>query len=100
MKIRERLTLLFTLIFTLITISASFVIYLSSASYREDQFYDRLEGNAINTARLLIKVMEIDNNLLKIINENTVALINEQIFIFNGKNQLIYRSKEHSKPNV
>jgi signal transduction histidine kinase len=100
MKIRARLTILFTVIFTVITIGASFVIYLSSASYREDQFYVRLEGNAINTARLLIKVKEINSDLLKIINENKVGLINEQIFIYNSKNDLIYKSKENSRPTA
>ncbi len=94
MKIRNRLTLLFSIIFALITIVGSTVVYLTSASYREEQFYDRLQGKATNTARLLIKVDEIDRNLLAIINQNTVTLINEQILIFNSHNQRIYNSNE------
>jgi signal transduction histidine kinase len=94
MKIRTRLTLLFTTIFALITIGGSLAIYISSANYREEQFYDRIKGNAVNTARLLLQVDEIDNKLLRIIKQNTTTLVSEQILIYNSQNQRIYNSNE------
>lgn len=100
MKIRTRLTLLFSIIFAVITIGGSLIIYASSANYREEQFYDRLQGNAINTARLLIKVDEIDANLMRIINRNKVGLINEQVLVYNNQNQRIYNSAEHIPTSV
>jgi len=93
LNIRARLTLQFTYIVTFILILFSFIIYYFSASYRESEFYSRLENKALTTARLLIEVKEVDYNLLKIIDKNTInALSDEKVMIYDYKDVQIYNS--------
>ncbi|MBA4411533.1 MAG: two-component sensor histidine kinase, partial [Odoribacter sp.] len=93
LNIRARLTLQFTYIVTFILFLFSFIIYYFSASYRESEFYSRLENKAFNTAKLLIEVKEVDYNLLKIIDRNTInALFNEKVMIYDYKDRQIYNS--------
>jgi len=95
-NIRTRLTFQFTYIVTVILILFSFIIYYFSADYREYEFYSRLKQKAINTAKLLIEVKEVDYNLLKIIDKNTINTINnEKVLIYDFKNQLIYNSSDN-----
>jgi signal transduction histidine kinase len=92
-NIRTRLTIQFTLIVALILAVFSIGIYLFSANYRKAEFYARLENKAFNTANLLIEVKEIDYNLLKIIDKNTIqALYHEKVEIFDYTNRQIYNS--------
>lgn len=97
MNIRNRLTLLFTLIFAVITIFSFLTIYFFSATFREDQFVSRLQNSAQNTARFLFDVEEIDSTLLRIIDRNTLALINEQTLVFDEGGKIIYNTREGKK---
>jgi signal transduction histidine kinase len=93
LRIRERLTLQFTLIVTSILLVFATGIYLLSSSYREQEFYTRLETKALTTARLLIEVKEVDNNMLKIIDRNSInAMFNEKVLVYDSADQLIYSS--------
>lgn len=95
MQIRTRLTLQFLIIGGAIMIIASCAIYFFSARFRQEDFYNRLENKASNTAKLLIEVDEIDVNLLRRIErDNPVNLPSEKIIIFNYKNEIIYSSDE------
>jgi len=94
-NIRTRLTLQFTYIVTFILILFSFIIYFFSADYRQYEFYSRLKSKAINTAKLLIVVKEVDYKLLKIIDKNTISTINnEKVMIFDYKDSVIYNSSD------
>lgn len=91
MKIRQKLTLQFFLMASVILLLFSLTVYILSATYRRDDFYQRLESRAISTARLLIEVDEIDTDLLnKIEEDNPVSLPDEKIIIFNYKNEIVY----------
>jgi len=91
MKIRQKLTLQFFLMASVILLLFSLAVYVASATYRRDDFYQRLESRAISTARLLIEVDEIDTDLLaKIEEDNPVSLPDEKIIIFNYKNEILY----------
>lgn len=95
LNIRTQLTLKFSYIVFLILTLFSFIIYYFSANYRESSFYSRLEHKAINTAKLLIEVKEVDHDLLKIIDRNTInALYNEKVMIFDYLNRKIYDSHD------
>jgi signal transduction histidine kinase len=96
MKIRTRLSLQFALVTASILLVSLSSIYLFSARYRQEQFYDRLMQRARNTARLLIEVSEVDHDLLKIIDRNTLSLPQESILIFNHNNDLIYSSQDEA----
>lgn len=101
LKIRTRLTLQFTYIVTFILILFSFIIYYFSANYREYDFYSRLENKAINTAKLLIEVKEVDYNLLKIIDRNTInAFYNEKVMIFDYNDNQIYNSLDDDSISI
>lgn len=91
MKIRQKLTLQFFLMASVILLLFSIAVYFASADYRRDDFYQRLESRAFSTARLLIEVDEVDTDLLnKIEEDNPVSLPDEKIIIFNYKNEIVY----------
>jgi len=100
-NIRTRLTIQFTYIVTIILILFSIIIYYFSADYREYEFYSRLRQKGINTAGLLIKVKEVDYNLLKIIDKYTINTMNDvKVLIFNYKDLLIYNSSDNDSIKI
>jgi signal transduction histidine kinase len=97
MQIRTRLTLQFLLIGGFIMIIASVAIYLSSANFRNEDFYNRLMDKARSTANLLFNTDGVDaNRILRIENNQPVFLQNEKIIILNFKNDTVYNSDENS----
>jgi signal transduction histidine kinase len=93
MKIRNRLTLLFSIIVASIVLIFSFITYVLYADYRNDEFYKRLKDKAQTTARLLTDVKEVDKDLLRIIDQNTInELYKEKVIIYDKNNDLIYSS--------
>lgn len=95
MNIRGRLILLFVSIVALISLAGSVAIYFFSSDYREDDFYHRLENKGRITARLLIEVDEVDEDLLKRIEkDNPISLSNEKISIYDYRNRLLYTSDD------
>lgn len=94
MSLRNRLTLQFGLLASLVLGFASIAIYLLSSNYRKEEFSQRLVGRGENVAKLLIQVDEIDENLLNIIERNNpVRLPEEEFLIFNFKDSLMYSSE-------
>ena len=96
MKIRTKLTLQFLIIGGAIMIGASWAIYFSSSEFRRNDFYQRLESKAINTAKLLIEVDEISPELLRRIErDNPINLPDEKIIIFDYKNDTLYNTDDN-----
>jgi signal transduction histidine kinase len=101
MQIKDKLTLLFIGIVALILGVATLTIYYSSAQYRKEEFYSRMESKARNVAQLLIDVEEVDAELLHKIEKNSpVSLPNEEIIILNYKNQILYKSADKIPLNL
>lgn len=101
MNIRGKLILLFVSIVALISLVSTVAIYFFSADYREDDFYHRLENKGRITARLLIEVDEVDENLLKKIEENNpISLSNEKITIYDFRNKILYTSDDDKEIKV
>ena len=95
MNILTKLTLWFTTIVASILILFSILIYTTSGSYRSEEFFDRLENRAVTSARLLVSVIEVDRDLLRIIDQNSVpALPLEEILVFDENDSLVYSSQE------
>ncbi len=95
MQIRTRLTLQFIFVVTLIIILAFGVIYFSSASYRENELYRRLENKAETTAEIFFSVTEIDSTVLRIIDRaQKDKLPVEGIQIFNELNREVYSNSD------
>lgn len=98
MSLRFRLALLFGVLVMLIQVAMSIFIYFSYKDLRHDAFYKRLEERAKITVKLLIDVKEIDQELLRIIDANTIhELYDEKILIINEKNEVIYSSIDNHK---
>lgn len=95
MKIRYRIALQFTLFVGLILFVFSATVYWKAENQRQKNFYDRLQRRASTTARLLVDTREFDAKLLRIIDKNSLAkLPNEEIYVFNYKNELLYSNVE------
>lgn len=98
MNIRTKLTLHFTAIVATILGAFSLAVYYLSADYRREEFFNRLESRAITTARLFVTVKEVDVNLLRIIDKNSIhALFEEKVMIFNPSDKLVYSSLDDLK---
>lgn len=93
MNIRSRLTLRFILIVAIILVLGSSLIYVFSAGYRQEDFYNRLRNKANNTAKILIDVDEVDATLLrKLEKDNPISLPHEVIIIYDFKNNIIFNT--------
>lgn len=95
MNIRDKLSFQFSLIVVTILIIFTTGIYYFTSVYRTSEYYTRLEDRANTTARLLLDVKEVGEELLKLIDKNTVALFEEKLFIFDSNNELIYFSPQN-----
>ncbi|KAF0194853.1 MAG: signal transduction histidine kinase [Bacteroidetes bacterium] len=102
MQIRTRLTLQFALLVGGILIAFSILIYTLSANYRKQEFTQRLKERAINTAKLLIDVKEINDNLLRIIDSsNYSALLGDEVVVFDYfKKSRIYMNVDSSTLDI
>lgn len=99
MNIRSKLTLLFTVIVATILTAFSVAVYSLSEDYRREEFFTRLENRGITTARLLVSVKEVDQNLMRIIDKNSIyALFHEKVLIFDERDSLIYSSLDDLEP--
>ncbi|MGR3809317.1 sensor histidine kinase [Jiulongibacter sp. NS-SX5] len=95
MQIRTKIALQFTLIVAFILALFSIAIYLLSENYRQKEFYNSLRDRALTTARLLITEPQIDRQLLKVIDKNTLTtLYPAQVLVFNDSNQVAYYNYE------
>lgn len=93
MNIKLRSALLFTALVAILFSVSFTIIYVLYEDYRNDQVFARLEQKAQTTFKLLVDVKEIDTDLLKVIDQNTINKLNdEKILIFDSSLQLIYSS--------
>jgi signal transduction histidine kinase len=93
MNLKQRFSILFSLLFSAILGIACLFIYALFADYRMEEFKERLAEKAETTIRLLLEVQEVDEQLLKIIDQNSIhKLYNEKVLIFNENQELVYSS--------
>ncbi len=93
MNLRNRISLVISIILTIIDLTSSFLVVYTNYEYRKIEFKKRLEEKALTTLKLLIDVKEVDRKLLRIIDKNSVnKLYDEKTLIFNDSLNLIYSS--------
>lgn len=93
MNYKQRLTLLFVGLFFSVLASILFFIYVSYAEFRRDEFFERLRQKSFSTVKLLAEINEIDRDLLRIIDSNTInQMYDEKVLVFDERNRLIYSS--------
>ena len=91
MKIRSKITLLFSLIFVLLLLIIFFTTYRLFESYRNEDFKDRLSDKLdalINTIDDFEKISKNQYQITTIRRDG--SLYDENIVIFNSKNEIIY----------
>ena len=93
MSIRFRLVLYLLLITSIILIAVLLIIVSSATRYRQEEFQDRLIEKGETSLKLLMDVKEIDSELLRKIDENTIhKMYNEKVLIFDENRNIIYKS--------
>lgn len=91
MKIKYRITLLFSALVLAILFTLCYSIYYFNELNREKSFRSRLRNRALTTARYLIEVTEQNRDLMKKIDENTIlSLRHKGVGIYNYLNEPIY----------
>jgi len=98
MNIRTKLTLRFTWIVALMAMAFSIAIYYFSATYRKHEFYERLKEKALNYSQLLIKLDDINEGLLELVDKNTAYLPNERIIVLGDDNKELFNTYKDSHP--
>ncbi len=94
MKIRTRLTLLFTLITAGILFLFAFAIYYSAREDREEEFYSRLEEEAYIKANLFFNV-HVDREALQKIYKNNRKVIHEvEVAVYDTGFHLLYHDAD------
>ncbi len=96
MNIRTKLTVRFTLIVATLAMAYSLAIYYFSATYRENEFYERLKEKAFNYSQLLIKLDNINEGLLELVDKNTAYLPNERIVVLGENNKELFNTYSDS----
>jgi signal transduction histidine kinase len=100
MTIKSKISLYISLIFTILFGIISFFVITIFSDFRKQEFEERLKEKALTSIKLLIEVKEVDNSLLKIIDQNSInKLYNEKTLIFDVNYQLIYSSLDDTKIN-
>ncbi|MEO6718858.1 MAG: HAMP domain-containing sensor histidine kinase [Ferruginibacter sp.] len=100
MTLKLRITVFISVLFTILFGMACGIVLLLFSKFRKDEFRQRLEEKALTTIRLLIDVKEVDKQLLKIIDQNTInKLYNEKTLVFDADYKLIYSSLDDTKIN-
>ncbi|MBS7233240.1 HAMP domain-containing histidine kinase [Flavobacterium psychroterrae] len=98
MTLKNRISLLVSLLFTILYGLASTLIFILYSNFRKDEFRDRLEIKALSNIKLLVNVKEVDNQLLKMIDQNSInKLYDEKTLVFDSKYNLIYSSIDDAK---
>ena len=90
MQIRKKITYQFTLIVAVILIFFSTIIYLLSANFRKQEFYDRLKEKAVTIAKIYTEDESNKNEIDNLIKQNILLLRNKEIVIFDSQNKQVY----------
>ena len=100
MTLKNRISLLVSLMFTILFGLASTVIFVLYSNFRKEEFRDRLEIKALSNIKLLVNVKEVDDQLLKMIDQNSInKLYDEKTLVFDSHFKLIYSSIDDAKIN-
>jgi len=90
MKIRLKLTLLFSGLFSILLLAFSLAIYFSNSNQREDEYFKRLRQLAITKANLLLGA-NVSPSVLQLIYKSSLnTLPQEEVAIYDTAFHLLY----------
>ncbi|EPH10726.1 hypothetical protein HMPREF9713_02288 [Myroides odoratimimus CCUG 12700] len=94
MRIKTRLTLLFTLLVASILLVFAVVVYWSSSKNREVEFFEELEKEAITKAKLYLETEVKSSTLHKIYRYNNEVINEVQVAVYDFDFNLLYHDAE------
>src|SRR5580692_9254814 len=90
MKIRLKLTLLFSGLFAILLMAFSLAVYFSTANQREEEYFKRLRQLAITKANLLLGA-NVQASVLQLIYKSSLnTLPQEEVAIYDTAFHLLY----------
>ena len=100
MTLKNKISFIVSLLFSVIFAISATVIYLLFDDFRKEEFERRLKEKALSSIKLLVEVEQVDRQLLKVIDQNSInQLYNEKTLIFDVNYKLIYSSLDDTKIN-
>jgi signal transduction histidine kinase len=94
MLIRNRLTIIFTLLATAIQITLSLLVWYFYSLYRQEEFFSRLESKARVAGRVLISRRHLHDNFFKnMVRTDLLTIVEEQISIYDDKSNLVFTNR-------
>ncbi len=93
MSLKQRFTLYFSVLFSALLAVVLLIIFSIFAQFRKNEFRLRLEEKAISTITLLADLNVSKQDILAILDENSInKLFNDRILVFGNELNLIYSS--------
>ncbi|MDB5241019.1 MAG: histidine kinase [Spirosoma sp.] len=94
MLIRNRLTIIFTLLATAIQVTLSVLVLYFYSLYRQEEFYSRLEGKASVAGRVLISRRHLHDDFFKnMVRTDLLTIVEEQISIYDNRYNLVFTNR-------
>ncbi|GAB3891799.1 HAMP domain-containing sensor histidine kinase [Larkinella knui] len=94
MLIRNRLTIVFTLLATGIQLTLSLLVWYFYSLYRQEEFYSRLESKARIAGRVLISRRHLHDDFFKnMVRTDLLTIVEEQISIYDQKHNLVFTNR-------
>ncbi|MGE8556777.1 MAG: ATP-binding protein [Chryseobacterium jejuense] len=90
MKIRTRLTLLFTIVTAMLMIFYGIAVYYSSSEARETSFYAQLRNEAVAKANLFFQSTLSEKEMHRVYKNNTKTINEVQVAIYDPEFNLVY----------
>lgn len=90
MKIRTRLTLLFTIVTAMLMIFYGIAVYYSSSEAREISFYAQLRNEAVAKANLFFQSTLSEKEMHRVYKNNTKTINEVQVAIYDPEFNLVY----------
>ncbi|WP_020595765.1 sensor histidine kinase [Spirosoma panaciterrae] len=94
MLIRNRLTIIFTLLAMAIQVTLCLLVWYFYSLYRQEEFYSRLEGKARVAGRVLISRRHLHDDFFKnMVRTDLLTIVEEQISIFDQRHNLVFTNR-------
>ncbi|MBC3787250.1 HAMP domain-containing sensor histidine kinase [Spirosoma utsteinense] len=94
MLIRNRLTLIFTLLATAIQLTLSLLVWYFYSLYRQEEFYSRLESKARVAGRVLISRRHLHDDFFRnMVRTDLLTIVEEQISIYDNRHKLVFTNR-------
>ncbi|GAB3745433.1 HAMP domain-containing sensor histidine kinase [Spirosoma pomorum] len=95
MLIRNRLTIIFTLLAMAIQVTLSLLVWYFYSLYRQEEFYSRLEAKARVTGRVLISRRHLHDDFFKnMVRTDLLSIVEEQISIYDSRHNLVFTNRK------